>query len=117
MLCSLLSTMLYTKNVQVVCAHSIAEADNYMNAGTLPSVIFLDQLLPDGNGIDFLTRIKTHYAKIKVIMMSGQDDETMVNRAVSNGCFAFLEKPFSYRNVAELLDKALRKKKLLFRLV
>ena len=44
-------------------------------------------------------------------MISGFDDEALKKKATSQGCFAFLEKPFSYRKVSELLDKALRKKR------
>ena len=113
-LCSLLSTMLAIKNVRVQCVHSIADADTYIKEGLFPAVIFLDHFLPDGLGLDYLNRIKAIDRKIKVIMISGSDDKTLRNEAISNGCFAFLEKPFSYRSVSELLDKALLTRKIAF---
>ena len=115
-MCNLLSTMLITKNVHVICTHSIADAKNYIHAGIAPSVVFLDQLLPDGQGLDFLTDIKAFNKKIKVIMITGCDEKYVRDEAMRQGCFAYLEKPFSYLKISELLDKALRKRKLPFRL-
>jgi len=114
-MCNLLSTMLTTKNVHVICAHSIAEAKNYIHAGTGPSVVFLDHLLPDGLGLDFLTEIRAFNKKIKVIMITGCDEKDVGEEAMRHGCFAFLEKPFSYLKISALLEKALRKRKSLFR--
>jgi len=109
-LCALLSTMLTTKNVRVQSVHSIADADSYFKEGLSPAVVFLDHLLPDGLGLEYLKRIKTIDRKIKVIIISGSDDEKLMNEAIAHGCFAFLEKPFSYLRVSELVDKALDKK-------
>ena len=106
--------MLTIKNVRVQCVHSIAGANACFKEGLFPAVVFLDHLLPDGLGLDYLNRIKAIDSKIKVIIMSGSDDKTLRNDAISNGCFAFLEKPFSYRSVSELLDKALLTRKIAF---
>ena len=113
-MCTLLSTMLATKNVQPVCVHSLAEATAYLKTGPLPAVVFLDYRLPDGNGLDYLSFIKATDKKIKVIMITGSDEDELSKEATRLGCFAFLEKPFSYLKVAELLEKALKKRKLPF---
>ena len=108
--------MLYTKNVQVVSAHSIAEADQCIAANGLPAAIFLDHLLPDGHGIDYANRLRQLSNKIKLIIMTGDDDEKLQQQALAHGCIGFLEKPFSYLHVSELLEKALQKRKSIFRL-
>lgn len=111
-LCSLLSSMLATKNAEIVCIHSIAGADNYMKRNFPPAVLFVDDILPDGLGLDYLNQIKAAIKKTKVILMSGNEENSMRDAAMASGCFAFLEKPFSYRDVSQLTDKALRKRKL-----
>jgi DNA-binding NtrC family response regulator len=116
-LCSLLATMVYTKNAQVLTAHSIAEADQWFNTGRLPAVVFLDQFLPDGSGIEYVDRLNKLDKKIKVIMMTGDDDKMLQQQALTQGCTGFLEKPFSYLKVSELLEKALRSGRSRFRLV
>lgn len=117
-LCSLLSTMLYTRNAEVLCAHSINEADKILHSGIAPSIIFLDNTLPDGLGIHYLSRLKVEHYKTQVIMMSDNDEDSVKQYAMSQGCLGFLEKPFSYLNVSELVKKGLKKsKKNRFRLV
>ena len=105
-LCHLLSTMLYTKNVNVVCAYTISEAEKIMQQRP-PFLVFLDNSLPDGNGIEFLDKLRTEYPEIKEVMITGDASEELKQRALEHGCLAFLEKPFSYRVVSELIEKTM----------
>ena len=58
-----------------------------------PSLIILDLMLPDINGIDLLKTVKASKG-IPVIMLSGKDSPQMVEKARSEGADAFLPKPF-----------------------
>lgn len=58
-----------------------------------PSLIILDLMLPDINGIDILKTVKAS-KKIPVIMLSGKDSPQMVEKAKEAGADAFLPKPF-----------------------
>jgi two-component system OmpR family response regulator len=104
-LCHLLSTMLYTKNQNVVCAYSLHEAEDYINRKE-PFLVFLDNTLPDGIGIDFLNRLKSEHPKLKVAMITGDPSEELKQQALTEGCIGFLEKPFSYLRVSELVEQA-----------
>jgi DNA-binding NtrC family response regulator len=108
-LCSLLSTMVHTKAAKVECAHSIAESESIIKPDHIPEVVFLDQWLPDGSGIDYAGQLKALDKKIKIIMVTGDDDPSLRSRALAEELFGFLEKPFSFLKISELLDKALRK--------
>jgi DNA-binding response OmpR family regulator len=68
-------------------------------------VILLDNKLPDGFGVDFITYVKKKYPKIKIIMISGFS--TARDVALENGADIFLEKPFSMANVNEALDRVM----------
>jgi len=58
-----------------------------------PSLMILDLMLPDINGIDLLKTVKASKG-IPVIMLSGKDSPQMVEKARSEGADAFLPKPF-----------------------
>ncbi|MBC7946316.1 MAG: response regulator [Chitinophagaceae bacterium] len=105
-LCDLLSTMLYTKGVNVSCVYSLAEAEAYIR-NKQPFIIFLDNHLPDGYGIDFLSKMKTEFPKLKFVMITGDYNEELKQQALTEGCIGFLEKPFSYLRVSELLQEAM----------
>ena len=72
-----------------------------------PSVIVLDNKLPDGFGVDFISYLKEKYPSVKIIMISGFSSARDV--ALENGADVFLEKPFSksqfYQSLHGLLPK------------
>lgn len=105
-LCDLLSTMLYTKNVNVLCAYTLKEAEDHIKTRP-PFLLFLDNRLPDGFGIDFLARIREEHPDIKVVLITGAIDPELEQQALTEGCIGVLEKPFSYLKVSELVEQAM----------
>ena len=97
--------MLHTNDVEVVCVNSITEAEGLMQTGFSPYLVFLDNNLPDGPGIDYLRRLKADHYNKEVIMMTADYSDSLGELAISRGAYAFLEKPFSYRKVSELMEQ------------
>lgn len=56
-------------------------------------VVLLDVRLPDGDGIDFLPRIRDAYPQTQVIMVTAHGNVDMAMDAVRVGAFDFLTKP------------------------
>jgi DNA-binding response OmpR family regulator len=83
---------------------NLSKAEAYLKEEK-PSVVILDNKLPDGFGIDFITTIKKNYPDIKIIMISGFDSSAK-DVAIENGADIFLEKPFTrdqlYKSIVEL---------------
>lgn len=106
-LCLLLNILLEGKGMDVEHVKSIAKAEEYL-LQEKPSLILLDNRLPDGFGIDFLPFLKEKHPSVKVIMISGVDAAAQ-DVALENGADAFLEKPFTkaqlHQTVTELLDR------------
>jgi two-component system OmpR family response regulator len=82
--------------------NSISAAEEYLQ-NEQPSVILLDNQLPDGFGVDFITYIKKKYPAIKIIMISGFG--TARDVALENGADLFFEKPFSLSEFDEALTR------------
>jgi len=66
-----------------------------------PDVVVMDYHLPDGDGIDTAQRILARHPEIKVLMLTAQNKESVLVRAIEAGCAGFVTKD---RALAELLD-------------
>jgi len=64
-----------------------------LSCGELPSVILLDVLLPDGDGIEVMGKIRAKGIKVPVIMLSGVGHVRTVVEAMKLGAMDFLLKP------------------------
>ncbi len=92
-MCLLLNILLNGDELELDHVKQLSAAEEYLQQEQ-PSVIILDNKLPDGFGIDFITYLKKNYPAIKIIMISGFDGAAK-DVALENGADAFLEKPFS----------------------
>lgn len=98
----LLNIILNEKNLELDYVNNLLSADEYLQKEE-PSVIILDNKLPDGFGVDFISYIKKKYPSIKIIMISGFASARDV--ALANGADVFFEKPFSRKELYKSIDK------------
>ncbi len=100
-MCHLLKQILSSKKIHASTAHNLEEGLNCLKA-VKPTVVFLDNNLPDGSGIDFIKKIRDFDSKIQVIMITGDTVAGLREDALKKGVHSFLPKPFTY----EIIDKA-----------
>jgi two-component system, OmpR family, response regulator len=104
-MCLLLNIILTGKEMELEHVKNLSAAKDYLEKQQ-PAVILLDNKLPDGFGIDFISYIKANYPSIKIIMISGFDASAK-DVALENGADIFLEKPFTknqlYQSITGLL--------------
>ena len=98
----LLNIILNEKDFELDYVSNLLSADEYLQKEE-PSVIILDNKLPDGFGVDFISYIKKKYSDIKIIMISGFASAKDV--ALANGADMFFEKPFSKDELNKSLNK------------
>jgi len=102
-MCLLLNILLDAKEMELDHVKYLSNAVEYLEKEN-PSVVLLDNKLPDGFGVDFISYIKKNYPGIKVIMISGFDSSAR-DVAMENGADDYIEKPFT-RN--QLFDSITR---------
>ncbi|SFO32370.1 two-component system, NtrC family, response regulator PilR/two-component system, OmpR family, KDP operon response regulator KdpE [Chitinophaga sp. YR627] len=106
-LCLLLNILLDGEGMDVEHVQSIAKAEEYL-LQEKPSLILLDNRLPDGFGVDFLSFVKNEHPTAKVIMISGVDAAAQ-DLALENGADAFLKKPFTKAQLHETINELLNR--------
>ena len=89
---------------QLDYVNNLLAADEYLQKQE-PSIIILDNKLPDGFGVDFISYLKKKYPAIKIIMISGF--ATARDVAMENGADMFLEKPFTLKEFYEAINQVL----------
>ena len=95
-----LDMILSERKFELDYVNNILSADEYLQKHQ-PKVIILDNKLPDGFGVDFISYIKKKYPAIKIMMISGFGSARDV--ALENGADLFFEKPFSLEEFNEAL--------------
>lgn len=100
----LLNLILSERDFELDYVSNLLAADEYLQKQQ-PSVIILDNKLPDGFGVDFISYIKKKYPSIKIIMISGFSSARDV--ALENGADMFFEKPFSKDQLYNSVDRLL----------
>jgi DNA-binding response OmpR family regulator len=98
----LLNLILSERDFELDYVNNLLSADEYLQKQK-PSVIILDNKLPDGFGVDFISFLKKKYPSIKIIMISGFPSARDV--ALENGADIFIEKPFSKDELCNSIDK------------
>lgn len=78
---------------------SIQEAFDLLEKGRF-DLIFLDYLLPDGTGLEFLEKVNSQGLETPVVVITGQGDELIASRIIQAGAYDYLPK-------AKASDKAL----------
>ena len=99
-LCLLVKAILYPSVSKITCVHSLEVGKNILNE-TNPDLIFLDNNLPDGQGIDLIREIKAARPRAIVIMISALDN--IKQKALDEGADLFIEKPLSHKVLKEVI--------------
>jgi DNA-binding response OmpR family regulator len=92
-MCLVLNILLSNEDIEMEHVKNILTAEEYLTK-ELPSLIILDNKLPDGYGVDYISHLKKRYPSIKIIMITGFD-ASVKDVAMENGADLFLEKPFT----------------------
>ena len=105
-ICYLLSGILKRKHLQAVCVSTLKEASLALSAQN-PAILFLDNHLPDGSGIDHISKIKREHPGTKIIMITANDTQLDKDKALNAGADRFIGKPFTREMIDYTIDSLL----------
>ena len=80
-------------------------------ADTMPSIAVLDIMLPDGNGLDVLTRLKKRHPEVYCIMLSALGKESDKVTGLNLGADDYIAKPFGILEFSAKIAAVFRRMK------
>jgi two-component system OmpR family response regulator len=103
-ICYLLSGVMRQRNFRAGFVTSLSDASIALRNDT-PSLLFLDNRLPDGYGLDFIPYVKKNYPEIKIVMITAHDSLSDKTRAFAGGADLFISKPLNRDLVNKAIDQ------------
>lgn len=107
---SSLKSALERREHQTVTAENLKQGEKFLSAGF--DIIFLDVMLPDGNGLTLLQKILKENPNQTVVMISGHADIATAIEAIKIGAYDFIEKPLSLDRIMITIENASQKNNL-----
>ncbi len=104
----LVTCALEMSNIETECYPTIAEFWDAVEKEP-PAAALLDIMLPDGNGLDVLARLKQKYPMVGVILLSALGQETDKVRGLNLGADDYVSKPFGVLELAARVNALLRR--------
>ena len=82
----------------------------YLEAGHKVDAIVLDRMMPEMDGLAFMTETKSRalFRNIPVIMQSAAVTQTEITEGIASGVFYYLTKPFNRTSLLAVLSNAFR---------
>jgi CheY-like chemotaxis protein len=97
------------------CGHTVATAEDGLQAPKVMAtrhidVVITDLLMPERDGLEFITELRRKYPSVKIIAMSGGGHiarDSYLRIAKTFGAHFMLEKPFSQADVVGAVEAVL----------
>jgi DNA-binding NtrC family response regulator len=102
-ICFLLTGILKKKHLQSSFVNNIHDARDVLDVKE-PAILFLDNNLPDGQGIDLIPGIKSSHPLTRIVIITADDTLANKNRAMRAGADFFLGKPFTVDTINRTID-------------
>jgi EAL domain-containing protein (putative c-di-GMP-specific phosphodiesterase class I) len=68
-----------------------------------PSVVLLDYILPDGDGIDMARQLRDQHPEVRVVLLTGSGRTRALSGAVEAECAAYVDKTEAYRELVGVI--------------
>lgn len=107
-----LKTLLKLKGYEVNAVASGSEALEYFSSNPAPSLVLMDILMPEVDGLETLKRLRKSEKELPVIMLSCIGETRTIVEAMRSGATDYLNKPFEESELEIAILKAMDRKKL-----
>jgi len=102
LICMDLKKIITSDGHDVVTSQSGVEATKLIEDSNF-HLVFLDLMLPDMDGLEVLKVIKKVTNNLPVVIITGYPDSELMNQALELGPVSVLKKPFSRKQIQNLL--------------
>jgi len=100
-------------NIEIIfeCADGFSVIDKLNHSAVVPQVMLIDLSLPPHNGKEFsgkevTTLLRQHFPEIKVVILSGHDNENFIAQLIESGAHGYLVKDSDPGEVYEAIRSA-----------
>jgi two-component system, OmpR family, response regulator len=100
--CILLSRILIENKIKSLSVNTLHDAENLFESVN-PALIFLDNNLPDGYGLNFLSYVKEKFPDAQIVMITAHSSDYNRRTALLKGAEYFIEKPFSQNDIRNVI--------------
>jgi DNA-binding NtrC family response regulator len=108
-----LGSAVETLRFRPMLAAGLTEARQALAAGSALDCVLLDIRLKDGDGLDFLRELRAgEHADVPVIITTAYGDSERTIRAMRDGAFDYLTKPFHLPTLLATIERAVRQRVL-----
>ena len=109
----LFRTALKQAIIECIADANTLEADNFsellthIEQNSSLEIVFLDLHMPGNDGFTGLTQLQNHYPDLVVIMVSSDDNDETMQKAIHFGAAAFIPKSADLATIASAIDTVL----------
>lgn len=107
LMCRALTRKVVSMGHEVACAYTLKDGAKKAGSGYY-DVIFLDVRMPDGNGLDAITPMRSTSSQPEVIIITGAGDPDGAELAIRNGAWDYIEKNASINMMVLPMVRALQ---------
>ena len=103
---TVLTQALTRHGYNVKSTDGVATLWEWVSAGE-GDLVITDIVMPDGNGLDLVSRIRLEKPNLRIIVMSAQNTLKTAIQATERGAFDYLPKPFDLKDLISSVQRAL----------
>ena len=97
---------IFWNQYELLAANSVSEAERILDEHCV-DLLILDIIMPETDGMEFLTQIRERYPDLPVIMVSAETSTETTAEAIRLGALEFITKPFDVNDVRTIAERAL----------
>ncbi len=106
-LCEYLRDLFSDANHEVLFVHTLKDGINFLSQDSFDAV-FLDVMLPDGNGLSGLRQMRDAPSSPEIIIITGAANRSEAEIAIKNGAWDYIQKPFTMSQIKDCLSSVLQ---------
>lgn len=106
----IVTTFLIKKGYEVNTASSLQSGEKLLSSEKY-DLLLLDYRLPDGIGLDLISKMGTQFPVLPIIIITGFDDVRTAVKSIQSGAFEYIIKPINPDELLLVVESAIKKEK------